>query len=59
MLKTSVSETFWWNQNGVLQNKICLFLVQGICIYVGHLERWCESDVDSEELKGSVGVYTI
>jgi TfoX/Sxy family transcriptional regulator of competence genes len=22
--------------SGVLQNKICLFIAQGICIYVGH-----------------------
>jgi hypothetical protein len=24
------------NQSGVLQDKICPFLAQGICIYVGH-----------------------
>ena len=27
---------FWQNQSGVLQNKICPFLAQGICDYVGH-----------------------
>jgi hypothetical protein len=37
LLKKNEKRTFWQNQSGFFyQNKICPFLAQGICIYVGH-----------------------
>ena len=32
----SVSENFLVQSEWFLQNKMCPFLIQGICIYVGH-----------------------
>jgi len=40
MLRISVSENFLVESECFcFQNKICPFLAQGICIYVGHLSR--------------------